>query len=87
MGLVVAPILTLIDRSFRPRPVILAVLPLTLLVAFRDGAHLDRRGLGLGHRGRLPGAVLGAAAVAALSQHALALFLASPSWPPWPCRW
>ena len=75
MGLVVAPLLTLIDRSFAPAPVILAVLPLTLLVAFRDGAHLDRRGLVWAIAGRLPGAVLGAAAVAALSQHALALFL------------
>ena len=75
MGLVAAPILTLIDRSFVPAPVILAVLPLTVLVAFRDWTHLDRRGLVWAILGRLPGAVLGAFAAAALSPHALALFL------------
>jgi uncharacterized membrane protein YfcA len=75
MGLVVAPILTLLDRSFVPAPVILAVLPLTILVAVRDWAHLDRRGLGWAIAGRLPGTLAGAAAVAALSHHALAVFL------------
>ena len=75
MGLLAAPILTLIDRSFAPAPVILAVLPLTFMVALRDWSHLDRRGLAWAIVGRLPGAVLGAAAAAALSGRALALFL------------
>ena len=75
MGLLAAPILTLIDADFVPAPVIIAVVPLTLLVAFRDWAHLDRRGLGWAILGRLPGALAGAAAVAALSHHALALFV------------
>jgi uncharacterized membrane protein YfcA len=75
MGLLVAPILTVFDRAFAPAPVIMAVLPLTVLVAIRDWSHLDRRGLGWAIAGRLPGAVLGAMAVAALSRHALSLFL------------
>lgn len=75
MALLAAPLLTLVDRSFAPAPLILAVLPLSLLVAQRDWAHLDRRGLAWAIGGRLPGVVLGAVAAAVLSQHTLALVL------------
>ena len=75
MALLAAPLLTLVDRSFAPAPLVLAVLPLSLLVAQRDWAHLDRGGLVWAIGGRLPGVVLGAVAAAALSEHTLALVL------------
>jgi uncharacterized protein len=75
MALLAAPLLTLLDRSFAPAPLVLAVLPLSVLIAQRDWAHLDRRGLAWAIGGRLPGVVLGAVAAAALSQHTLALVL------------
>jgi uncharacterized membrane protein YfcA len=75
MALLAAPLLTLLDRSFAPAPLVLAVLPLSVLIAQRDWAHLDRRGLAWAIGGRLPGVVLGAVAAAALSEHSLALVL------------
>ena len=75
MALLAAPLLTLVDRSFAPAPLVLAVLPLSLLVAQRDWAHLDRRGLAWAIGGRLPGVVLGGVAAALLSQDTLALVL------------
>jgi uncharacterized membrane protein YfcA len=75
MALLAAPLLTLVDRSFAPAPLVLAVLPLSVLVAQRDWAHLDRNGLAWAIGGRLPGVVLGAIAAAALSEHTLALVL------------
>lgn len=75
MALLAAPLLTLVDRSFAPAPLVLAVLPLSVLIAQRDWAHLDRRGLAWAIGGRLPGVVLGAVAAAALSEHTLALVL------------
>jgi uncharacterized protein len=75
MALLAAPLLTLVDRSFAPAPLVLAVLPLSILVAWRDWAHLDRQGLAWAIGGRLPGVVLGGLAAAALSQHLLALVL------------
>ena len=75
MALLAAPLLTLVDRSFAPAPLVLAVLPLSVLVAQRDWAHLDRRGLAWAIGGRLPGVVLGGIAAALLSQHTLALVL------------
>ena len=75
MALLAAPLLTLVDRSFAPAPLVLAVLPLSVLVAQRDWAHLDRRGLAWAIGGRLPGVVLGGLAAALLSQHTLALVL------------
>jgi uncharacterized membrane protein YfcA len=75
MALLAAPLLTLVDRSFAPAPLVLAVLPLSVLVAQRDWAHLDRKGLAWAIGGRLPGVVLGAIAAAALSEHTLALVL------------
>jgi uncharacterized protein len=52
MALLAAPLLTLVDRSFAPAPLVLAVLPLSVLVAQRDWAHLDRRGLAWAIGGR-----------------------------------
>jgi len=75
MALLAAPLLTLVDRSFAPAPLVLAVLPLSLLVAQRDWAHLDRKGLAWAIGGRLPGVVLGGVAAALLSQDTLALVL------------
>ncbi len=75
MALLAAPLLTLVDRSFAPAPLVLAVLPLSVLVAQRDWAYLDRNGLAWAIGGRLPGVVLGAIAAAALSEHTLALVL------------
>lgn len=64
LGMVASPLLALTDRDFIPGAVLLAVLPLTVGVAVGERAAIDRRGVGLATIGRLPGAVVGAIAVA-----------------------
>ncbi|MEX2625638.1 MAG: sulfite exporter TauE/SafE family protein [Ilumatobacteraceae bacterium] len=64
LGMVASPVLALTDPDFIPGAVLLAVLPLTVGVAIGERASVDRRGVGLATAGRLPGTVIGAAAVA-----------------------
>jgi len=54
-----APIVLWIDPRFVPGPMILCAFVLTLLIAFRERAALDLRGVGWAVAGRVPGTGLG----------------------------
>lgn len=54
------PLLTLIDPSFTPVPVLLVALPQTVAAAVRERGQLDVEGIGWIIGGRIPGALVGA---------------------------
>lgn len=68
---VAAPLLVLIDPAFIPAPGQIAATVLVVLIMWRDRAGIDRRGVGWTLSGRLPGTILGGAAVAGLSATSL----------------
>lgn len=76
MNLVAAPLLIAIDPGFVPGPLLLGSTVVTLLTLFRHRRAVRVGRIGWAFVGRLPGTVLGAAAVVLLSGSALALALA-----------
>ncbi len=64
LGLVAAPVLTLIDHDFVPGAIALMMVPLSIGVAFRERDSIDRAGASLAVAGRIPGVVLGSVIVA-----------------------
>ena len=64
LGMIASPMLALADRDFIPAAVLIAVIPLSFGVALRERAEIDKRGAGLALLGRIPGVIVGAAAVA-----------------------
>ncbi len=70
---VAAPILILIDPALVPGPALVAATLLVVLIAWRDRAGLEARGVGWTIAGRVPGTVVGGLAVAALSPTGLEL--------------
>jgi uncharacterized membrane protein YfcA len=73
LGLVAAPILVLIDTSLVPGPLLFCGLMLTMLLTGREFRSVDMGGLTWALIGRLPGVVLGAAAIALIARDHLAL--------------
>lgn len=73
MNLLAVPLLTLLDRDLVPVPLLFTALVQSLLVLYREHGHVDWRGVGYSVAGRVPGAVLGATAVVALSGRAFAI--------------
>ena len=73
MNLIAAPILAVLDPDLVPGPAIVAAVVLTLLVAHRDRASIDRRGVGFALVGRVPGTVAGALLVASISERGVTL--------------
>jgi uncharacterized membrane protein YfcA len=76
-GLIAAPLLSLVDTDLVPGPLILAIVPLTLLVARRERDGLDFWGLRWVLVGRVPGTIAGAVVVATLPERLLVLVLAT----------
>lgn len=76
LGMLASPVLAIADPAFIPAAIVVAVIPLTLSMAWAERAHLDGRGFALAVLGRLPGAVLGAVVVVAVSDDLLALLVA-----------
>lgn len=74
-GLLSTPFLAMIDTAFVPAAVLIAVLPLSVIVAVTSWPDVDWSGAGLATVGRLPGVVAGAIVVASLSSRALAIGL------------
>jgi uncharacterized membrane protein YfcA len=68
MNLIAAPILAVLDPDLVPGPAIVAAVILTVLVAYRDREHIDRRGVGWALGGRVPGTVAGALLVASIPE-------------------
>ncbi len=75
VGILSSPVLLLVDPDFIPAAVVVAVLPLTFSVAIADRSHIDRHGVTAALIGRVPGLVLGAIVVAAVSDTVLALLV------------
>ena len=76
LGTVAAPVLALVDDRFVPGPLLCVGLVLTLLVAARERGSLDVRGVRWAIVGRVPGTLVGAAAVVALPERGLILLFA-----------
>jgi uncharacterized protein len=75
LGMIASPLLALADRDFIPGAILIAVIPLSLGIALRERGHIDRRGAGVALVGRVPGAVVGAAAVALTGPRFLAVLV------------
>lgn len=76
LALLAVPVLAWAAPQTVPVGVLVAVMPLVVVSALRERAHLDLRGLGWALVGRLPGGALGALAVAALPVRGLQLLVA-----------
>lgn len=76
-ALLAAPLLALIDPTFVPGPVLIALLTLTVLMSVGGRDSLDWRGAGWAIGGRVPGSAVGAYALLALSEQVLAVTFAS----------
>jgi uncharacterized membrane protein YfcA len=75
VGILSSPVLLLVDPNFIPVCVVIAVVPLSMTVAWADRAHVDRPGVVAALVGRIPGLIIGAAVVAAISDDVLALLV------------
>ena len=60
MGLLAAPLLGIVDPAFLPVTMVVAVIPLSVGVAYRERHAIERRQVAIALAGRLPGVVLGA---------------------------
>lgn len=74
-GLVVAPVLALIDESLVPGAVLLLGLSVAAIVAFQERGALDWRGIRWALVGRVAGTLAGAYVLSRLSHDALAIAL------------
>jgi len=73
LSLIAAPLVTLIDPTLVPGPLLMAALVLPMLTARRDRSWIDLRGVRWALVGRVPGSMLGAAMLAALSPRSMSL--------------
>jgi uncharacterized protein len=76
VGMIASPVLAMADPAFIPVAIVLCVVPLTFTVAWIDRTHIERRQVGFALLGRIPGVVIGALVVAALSDQVLAVMVA-----------
>ncbi|WP_323960091.1 sulfite exporter TauE/SafE family protein [Arthrobacter sp. JZ12] len=75
-GLVAAPVIALIAPELLPALVVMLACLVTMLVTFRERAHLDLRGAAWALAGRIPGSVVGAWLAVAMSSAALSWLVA-----------
>ncbi|MFN3258521.1 MAG: TSUP family transporter [Ilumatobacter sp.] len=77
VGILSSPVLLLVDADFIPAGTLLSVLPLSAMVAWSDRRHIDRPGVTAALIGRVPGVLVGAAVLAAVSDTTLALMVST----------
>ena len=77
LGMLTSPLFAMIDHSFIPVAMMLAVMPLTFGVAIRDRQHIDATGFKWAILGRFPGVFLGIVALKAMDEDLLAYAVAS----------
>ena len=77
LGLIAAPVLILADPEFIPATITIAVIPLTLIIAWADRNHVQWRDAGIAVLGRFPGVVAGAIVAATVSDRVLAILVAA----------
>ncbi|WP_214320198.1 sulfite exporter TauE/SafE family protein [Nonomuraea sediminis] len=75
LGLIAAPVLTLLDPGLMPGAIQVANLTLPLLTLAREWRLIDWRGLGFGVLGRVPGGLVGAYIVVYVSVQALGVLV------------
>jgi uncharacterized protein len=75
LALLTAPLLEWVDPRLVPGPLIIAVTVLLALTAHRERQAIDARGVGWILAGRIPGTVLGALALTAMTARALTVSL------------
>ncbi|GAA2315863.1 sulfite exporter TauE/SafE family protein [Nonomuraea roseoviolacea subsp. roseoviolacea] len=75
LGLVAAPVLTLVDPGVMPGAMQVANMTLPLLTLAAEWRRVDWRGLGFAVLGRLPGSAVGAVIVVHVSTHALGVLV------------
>ena len=73
MNLLAAPLVALIEPRLVPGPLLVAAVTLTILVAVRNRADVDWTGFRWVMVGRLPGTLLGALLVAAISARGISI--------------
>ena len=73
MNVFAAPLLALLDPDLVPGPAIAAAVALTILVAVRERAWIDRRGVSFALAGRLPGTVAGALFIASIPERGVGI--------------
>lgn len=76
MNLLAAPLLAAVDPRFVPGPLLVAAAVMTVLVLVREHRAVSIRQVGWAFVGRVPGAVVGALAVASLEVRTLSITLA-----------
>lgn len=74
-GMVAVPILALLNPALSPVPQLLTVVPLTVLMAWKEREAIDFRGVGWLLGGRVPGAAIGVALLTIATQRFLDLFI------------
>nr|WP_236567909.1 MULTISPECIES: sulfite exporter TauE/SafE family protein [unclassified Nocardiopsis] len=72
LGLVAAPVVSLLDPTLMPGALLVTVIVLPVLTLLQEWRHVDWRGIAWGLPARLPGTVLGVWVVAVLEPRALA---------------
>ncbi|HYD08460.1 MAG TPA: sulfite exporter TauE/SafE family protein [Acidimicrobiales bacterium] len=77
MNLIAAPILAVLDPKLVPGPALVAAVVLTILVAYRDRADIDRRGVSFALAGRVPGTVAGALVIASIPERGVTVAVAA----------
>ncbi len=77
VGILSSPVLLFVDPDFIPAAVVVAVIPLSFSVAIADRKHIDKPGVTAALIGRVPGLVLGAVVVAAISDTVLAILVST----------
>ncbi|MFF8683023.1 sulfite exporter TauE/SafE family protein [Streptomyces sp. NPDC015237] len=77
LGMIAAPVFSLVDPELAPTAVLLLATGLTAAVLVRERGRADLRGCGWALAGRLPGVLAGALLVVALPARHLALLVAA----------
>ena len=76
LGMLAAPVVTLVEPSLIPGTLIMLATMVTLAVTVRERSAIDFSGTGWALVGRVPGTVAGAFLLAALPERALAILIA-----------
>lgn len=76
LGMLTSPIFAMIDRSFIPAALMVAVVPLTIGVAVRDRQHIETAGFTWALAGRFPGVFIGILALNSMNGDLLAYAVA-----------
>ncbi len=74
-AMIAVPILSLLDPRLAPVPEILVILPLTIVMAWKERHAMDLHGVGWIIAGRFPGAAIGVALLAVATRRTLDIFI------------